>query len=180
MKTDKKYLKHTWVDPRLSVQPSEIHDKGIFATKSIKKGEVVMIWGGEVVRKSTFDETKYRIQSVIPIDDDLYLALPITDKSESIDEYLNHSCDPSSWLIDEVTVVARRDIKKGEEITLDSATWDSDGEWEYAEDGRCSCGTKICRKILTHHDWKRKELHIIYKNHFSPYLWRKINYEKIY
>ncbi len=174
MTPNKKYLKHTWVDPRLLVQPSKIHDKGIFSTQSIKKGEVVMIWGGEVVQKSIFDENKYRIQSVIPINEDLYLALPVSDTSESIDEYLNHSCDPSSWLIDEVTVVARRNIKKGEEITLDSATWDSDGEWEYTEEGKCSCNSKECRKILTHNDWKRMDLQKKYKNHFSPYLEKRI------
>ncbi len=34
---------------------------------------------------------------------------------------LNHSCDSNLWMADEATVVARRDIAAGEELTLDYA-----------------------------------------------------------
>jgi hypothetical protein len=40
------------------------------------------------------------------------------------DHYLNHSCDPNVWMIDEVTLAARRDIAKGEEVVADYAMWD--------------------------------------------------------
>jgi uncharacterized protein len=134
-----------------------------------------MIWGGTVIHEKDIDETKYRLQSVVPIDDETFLGIPITDTFEGVDEYLNHSCEPNVWLIDEVTIVARRDIKPGEEITLDCATWDCDENWSYTHDGKCRCGSKICRKILTHSDWTREDVQKKYREHFSPYIQRKID-----
>lgn len=40
-----------------------------------------------------------------------------------MDYFVNHSCDPVVWMRDDVTVVARRAIASGEEITGDYAVW---------------------------------------------------------
>lgn len=170
----KKYLERTWVDKRLRVGKSSIDGKGVFITADIKKGEKIMIWGGTIIPKNEYDDNKYRPQTIVPIDDNTYLGLPIKDTSQSADEFINHSCDPNTWLIDEVTMVARRDINKGEEITLDMATWDADLEWEYADEGNCRCGKSICRKKLTPQDWMRKDIQRRYHGHFSPYIEKKI------
>lgn len=170
----KSYLPRTWVDPRVIVQSSPIHGRGLFTNALIQKGEVVMIWGGVKILKKEYDERQFREQTIVPIDETYYLGLPITDTDPSIDEYLNHSCDPTTWLVDEVTVVARRSIHPGEEVTLDFATWDDEEEWGYAEKNECLCKSLFCRKILTAQDWKRQELQEKYKGHFSPFLEKRI------
>lgn len=129
-----------------------------------------MIFGGELINRKKFGNPKYRIMSIFPIDNDLYLGSTIEEK----DEYLNHSCDPNVYLHDEVSVVAMKDIKAGEEITLDCATWDSDSEWIYSEKGKCTCKSLMCRKILSYDDWTRRDIQEKYKGHFAPYLQKKI------
>lgn len=37
----------------------------------------------------------------------------------------NHSCDPTTWFVDDITMNARRDILPGEEITYDYSTTES-------------------------------------------------------
>lgn len=172
----KTYLRNTWLHSSLVPRPSPIHGTGIFTTTDIKEGDVIMIWGGIVIPQNEYDDTwqKYRNGSVVQISEDYYLGAAIDDE-QLLDEYLNHSCDPNTWLIDEVTVAARRNISAGEEITLDSATWNDDDEEEYSDDGFCTCGAIICRKRITGHDWKDKTLQEKYKGHFSPYLERKFN-----
>lgn len=160
----------TWADSRLVKKTSKISGDGIFVNNDIKKGEVLMIFGGEIVSKKNLTEKKYRLQTAFPISQDEFIVLPVSNTQDTIDEYLNHSCNPTAWLIDEVTVVARRNIKKGQEITVDVATWDIDEEWLFSDDGLCYCGKKICRKILNPQDYKRPELQKRYKGHFSPYI----------
>jgi uncharacterized protein len=174
---NKKYLSHTWVDPRLTTGVSKINGTGIFATKPIKKGETLIIWGGELVSKKDLDLTKYHAQSLVLIKDDTYLGLPIVDNYQGIDEYLNHSCDSNAWLKDEVTMVARQNIKSGAEITLDHALWDMDTQWDYLSEEvskDCNCGSSKCRKHLTPNDWKILELQKRYAGHFSPYIKKHI------
>jgi uncharacterized protein len=168
------YLLHSFIDARLVVGKSKIEGKGILAVGDIKKGERIMEWGGRKVLQNKFDQNVYRLQSAAPIDDDYFLATLTSDNIVMADEYLNHSCDPNAWLIDEVTVVARRDIKKGEEVTVDCATWDCDTENLYTDDGLCKCASKTCRKVLSPNDWQRKDLQVRYKGHFSPYIQKKI------
>lgn len=169
------FLPHSWIDPRLMIGKSKIQGKGIITTASITKGEKLMEWGGILIKRAEIDEGKHRLQTLVPIDDDLFLGLPVTDETETIDEYLNHSCDPTAWLTDEVTVVARKNLKTGDEITIDSATWDADEEWEFLEKGNCTCHTVLCRTILTPNDWKIPALQKRFKGHFSPYIQRKID-----
>ncbi len=170
----KPYLEKSWIDPRISVGKSAIHGKGMIAIAPIKEGETVMIWGGTVVSRTDYESVweQFHNASVVQIDEKNYLALPITNP-ETIDVHLNHSCDPNTWLVDEVTVVARRDIQKGEEITLDSATWNDDESEEYSDNDLCTCGSPLCRKFIKATDWKNPELQKKYAGHFSPYLERK-------
>ena len=162
--------------PALFKQHSPIHGMGVFTRDLIKEGETVMIWGGEVIPRDAYEDIwqQYRNGTVVQISEESFLAAPITD-SESLDESLNHSCDPNTWLIDEVTVVARRDIPAGEEITLDSATWNDDDSEEYSDEDICTCGSGMCRKKIKADDWKNSELQKRYNHHFSPFLQRRID-----
>jgi SET domain-containing protein len=173
------YLPRTWAEERVSVRASAIDGNGLFATRDIPEGTVLMIWGGVVVARKNIDYSVYRTETVVPISETEYLALPRSDTSEALDVFLNHSCDPTAWLVDEVTVVARRLIRAGEEITTEFATWfDYEPGDSYSEDWACKCGTPQCRKVLSAQDWQRVELQEKYAGHFSPFLERRIQKER--
>jgi hypothetical protein len=161
------YPSRSWISPKLSMGRSNIQGRGVFAAESIRAGETVMEFGGEQISREQMESGDYRIRSIWPIDADRFLALPNRDPDISLDEYLNHSCDANTWLSDEVTLTARRDIAPGEEITLDQGTWNVDGP--YIEDREpCSCGAENCRGMLTEEDWKRADVQKQYAGHFHP------------
>src|SRR5262249_42429522 len=58
--------------------------------------------------------------------------------------FLNHSCEASAGIRGRVTLTALRDIAKGEEVTLDYATTESDPHWAFD----CRCGVPGCRGIV--------------------------------
>jgi SET domain-containing protein len=157
--------------PKTEVRESKIHGRGLFATADIEKDEVVAVKGGHIIsREQLREEITPRLGPVeIQIDDDSFIA-PVTDEErESSMLYSNHSCDANLGLRGEVTFVALRDIRVGEELTHDWAMTDDD---DYSVE--CKCGSPNCRKTLTGKDWQRPELQKRYAGFFSAYLARKI------
>lgn len=159
---------HTWVSPKLASGKSKIHGEGVFTTEIITEGEKLMEFGGEVVPRDKVFSGDYRSRSIWIVGKDTYLALPTTDTEPSLDEQLNHSCDANSWLTDEVTLVAKRDIEAGEEITLDQGTWNFEDTNYTDHQESCNCATPICRHTLTENDWKLPEVQARYRDHFHP------------
>jgi hypothetical protein len=169
------YLARSWVNPKLAGGDSKIHGEGVFATVPIARGEKLMEFGGEKISGEQVAQGGYRECSVWTIADDAYLALPENDPEPSLDENLNHSCDPNAWLTDEVTLTARRDIAAGEEITLDQGTWnfdDSEYTWDETD---CGCGARGCRKKLTEKDWSLSAVQERYRGHFHPMVQKMID-----
>lgn len=150
-------------NPKIFFDKSKLNGKGMFTNEVIKKGEIILIWGGEWntdytdeigLPKAIIDKKHY-----IKWDDNLY---SIEYDGEDPNYFINHSCNPNSWLIDNFTLVARRNIKRGEEITADYSTWETG---EYKSKWLCKCGSKNCRKIITGNDWKHKYFQSTYTNH---------------
>jgi hypothetical protein len=164
-----KYRRKSWISPKIEVKDSQISEKGLFARAPIKKGEVIIIWGGTLITEDDVKKGRYRKGTAVEVGEGIYLAGKPNEPT-SKDDFLNHSCDSNLWLKDEVTLIARRNIKKGEELTADYATWVSRSYWKM----KCNCGSPLCRGIVTGNDWKRKDVQRRYKYHFSPYLKRKI------
>ncbi len=81
----------------------------------------------------------------------------------------NHSCDPNLWMADPITLSVRRDIRPGEEITIDYAVLSDDPTWVMP----CSCGTPLCRGLVRGDDWRRSDLQERYRSHMVPYLVRR-------
>ncbi len=156
-----------WFDPRLEVRNSKISGKGIFASKFIKKDEILMIWGGHIFTIQEIKEGKAKANSISGYKEGLFLGQPI-DAEDTIDQFLNHSCDPNVWMRDELRVVARRNININEEITADYAFWELESSWKLKD--LCNCGSIFCRKFITGNDWKIFDLQIKYANHFLPCL----------
>jgi len=123
--------------PKTEVRQSRIHGRGFFATDGIAKDEIVAVKGGHIIdRKTLREEVAPRLGPVeIQIDKDLFIA-PVTDEERELSMlYSNHSCDPNLGVRGEITFVARRDIRAGEELTHDWAMTDDD---DYLAD--CKCG----------------------------------------
>ena len=74
----------------------------------------------------------------------------------------------------EITFVAMRDIRAGQEFTPDWAMTDDD---DYSVE--CNCGAPDCLKTLTGKDWRRPELQKRYAGFFSAYLQRRIAFVAI-
>ncbi|MGD0284517.1 MAG: SET domain-containing protein [Candidatus Saccharimonadales bacterium] len=174
--------KDSWFSPSIEIRTSPISGKGIFAIAPIKKGEVVEIWGEYWNGKKTVEYTDSKVKAetakkqsklVMYWDTNLY---SIEERGADDGYYINHSCDSNLWLKDSFTLIARRDIKPGEEITIDYALFESSGDFisVYAATWDCHCGFIDCRHKITGKDWQLKAVQKMYKGHFSPLLNKKI------
>jgi uncharacterized protein len=161
----------SYLSPKTEVRESKIHGRGLFATADIAKDEIVAVKGGHIVNRKTLREkvTPHLGPVEIQIDEDLFIA-PVTEKErEGSMLYSNHSCNPNLGMRGEITFVAMRDIRTGEELTHDWAMTDDD---DYSVE--CKCGAPNCRKILNGKDWQRSDLQKRYAGYFSAYLADKI------
>jgi SET domain-containing protein len=157
--------------PKTEVRESKIHGRGLFANTDIAKDEIVAVKGGHIVDRETLrrEITPGLGPVEIQIDNDLFIA-PVNGHERELSMlYSNHSCEPNIGLRGEITFVATRAIRAGEELTHDWAMTDHD---DYLIE--CNCGASNCRKMLTGKDWQRSELQKKYAGYFSAYLAKKI------
>jgi len=161
----------SFLSPKIEVRESIMGGSASPKTMFIAKNEIVAVKGGHVVdRKTLREKITPRLGPVeIQIDDDLFIAPVIEEERELSMLYSNHSCDPNLGMRGEITFVAMRDIRAGEELTHDWAMTDDD---DYSIE--CKCGAPDCRKTLTGKDWQRPDLQKRYTGYFSTYLSRKI------
>jgi len=167
----------SWVSPKVIVKNrSKIHGRGIFAKEKIKKNEIIGEYGGVIVGSKTahqifetFGDYLFQVNKnsfIVPQRETNFVGIA----------FCNHSCNPNCGWRNKRTVVAMRDIKKGEELTLDYAMDGTDEPFpkKYPSRFNCLCKSKNCRKIITGQDWRRKDLQKKYAGYFSPYIAGKI------
>jgi len=156
--------------PKTEVRESPIHGHGLFAIAPIAKDEIVAIKGGHIINREQLREITPKLGPVeIQIGDDLFIAPVTQEEREASMLYSNHSCDANLGLRGEITFVALRDIRAGEELTHDWCVTDDDN---YSTS--CTCGSPNCRGTLTGKDWQRPELQKRYAGYFSAYLTKKM------
>jgi len=173
----KKYRKRSWIDPRIEIKSSPLHGKGMFAAAPIKEGEVAVIWGllktytnrEDAEKAAANGRAKGKSIYIEQIDEDLF---SVEERGDDPSYFMNHSCDPNLWMKDEVTLIARRDIKRDEELTLDYALAEPDED--FVASWKCACGCPLCRKRYTGKDWRTLELQERYHDHFTPLIKRRI------
>lgn len=161
--------KKTWVTPKVKISISKLGGRGMFAIRNIAEGEKVVVWGGNYVGHDEAMLAKDRGMLVMQWDDDLY---SVEERGDDDSYFINHSCDPNLWMVDAVTLVARRNISLGEELTADYALWEADES--YVSQWSCTCGTTLCWGRVTGRDWQNKALQQRYKDHFSPLINKRI------
>jgi uncharacterized protein (TIGR02569 family) len=153
--------------PGVEVRPSPIEGLGLFAARAFAAGEVVAVLGGRVVDDAGWAEATAGGQvSGYAIGEGRHLVQDEDDPAR----FGNHSCDPTTWLVDEVTLVARRPVATGEELTSDYATLTDDPAWALS----CRCGAAECRGWVTGVDHLRPELRRRYAGHLVPFLERRV------
>ncbi len=169
----RRYREQDWISPKVEIRPSEIHGKGMFAVAPISQNEVVAIWGGDFVNGTQAEKARLSGKAIQQIDDDVFEVFEYDKRGEGAPTYYhNHSCDPNTWMKDEVTISARRNIEPGEELTIDYAMFEADEN--YVMPWECNCDSVACRKQITGKDWFLPELQERYGNHFSPMINRRI------
>lgn len=160
---------YSHLSPKLEARPfPEKGGWGVFARMPIKKGELLVLWGGRILEEAELDPTMPNFtQRVIQIEEHFYLLTP--EQPEPADR-INHSCNPNAGFTGQIGLVAMRDITSGEEVCLDYAMCDGTPYDEFI----CSCGSKYCRGNITGEDWKRPDLRKRYAGYYMPYLQRRI------
>lgn len=148
-----------WVSSKIEIRKTAGKGRGTFAVGEIKAGEPLIIFGGEYTDSEGAKRARLAGKLAMQWGDDL-------------GHFINYSCDPNAWMKDVFTIVAKRNIKIGEEITTDYALWEADEN--YISKWECKCDSPICRKKVTCKDWRLPELQERYKNHFSPLINKKI------
>lgn len=161
--------KKSWINPKIEIRPAESKGDGMFAAQNIRGGEVLIVWNVEYTNAGEAKIAKSQGKMVMQWDSDLF---SVENAGEDPGFFINHSCDPNSWLEDAYTVSAMKPIKKDEEITIDYALFEHEiGKIEIAD---CRCGAPSCRRQITGGDWQIIKLQKRYKNHFSPLINKKI------
>jgi len=158
---------------KVEKRQSDIDSIGTFAKEDINKGEMIYIRGGYILPKGSafrYNEA----DGVWPITDDYELGAIDEKGFEKQKVNVNHSCNANCGLRGEITCVAMRDIKKGEEITQDYGLLDDIENYSFD----CKCGSPNCRKKITGKDWQIKELQKKYFDYFAAYLKEKIKNHK--
>jgi|SRR3989344_524495 len=120
------------------VKKSKIHGLGVFAGRDFKKGEVVIRW--DISRQLTPEEVERlpeKEKKFVAFVDGKYIVM------QSPAKYTNHLCD-ANLIVKDFCYVAKRDIKKGEELGEDYATDEISGFRM-----KCNCGSKNCRGIIS-------------------------------
>ncbi|HEU5122568.1 MAG TPA: SET domain-containing protein-lysine N-methyltransferase [Verrucomicrobiae bacterium] len=163
----KQYPQESWWIDGLKLSASAIDRTGVFSSRFIREGTVVIRWGGIVFTGSEMREGKACQHTYVGIDDDLFLANPAA-QPPGLDDFMNHSCDGNLWMEDDTTLIARRDIMADEELTSDYALWLNLPE--YRMKTPCNCHSPLCRHTITGLDWRIPEVQKRYFGHFSPFI----------
>jgi SET domain-containing protein len=129
--------------PGLAVAKSAIHGKGCFATVPFKRRRKIAEYTGEKITNKEAERRGHR----------RVLRISGLDQRWSIDgsrggngtHYINHSCRPNSFMQTvhgRLLVLALRDIRPGEEITIDYVSS------LHSDRKRCTCGVPGCRGTI--------------------------------
>jgi SET domain-containing protein len=147
-----KKIPHRRRTPLFEVRHSLIHGFGVFATRRIRKGTMVIEYLGDRVSHAQADA---RYEDKDPNDNHTFLftvdAKTVIDAGVNGNEarYINHGCDPnceSTTVNKRIFIAAIRTIQPGEELSYDyQIQRDSDDAPNVDEVYACRCGALNCR-----------------------------------
>lgn len=132
---------------KTKILQSPIEGQGYFANEDVPKGTIIYFYGETDIRypKEDFEKLDKKEKERL-------LEFAVEDEfgnwvETSTGPFTNHSCDPNIMPIfigGQYVDIAVKDIKMGDEITIDYSQFFSSTKWEM----KCNCGTNRCRKII--------------------------------
>lgn len=147
--------------PKLDIAMTQ-GKKGLFAIVSIDRNEVLIDLNGENYFRSP---TRRSLQ--------IGERRHVFGRDETVG-YLNHSCDPNSFLdFSCLCVRALRDIQRGEEVKVNYAAT----EYEMHDKFRCDCGSLACLQIISGFKFLTRDQQLQLKPCLAPYLLQKLEEE---
>lgn len=108
---------------------------GLFARRDIRRGELVFTIRGKIKTDDEWSKTKVNQEHLHQVDWDKFMLV------EPPSCFCNHSCNPNCGDRGN-KFYAMKNIKKGQEITVDYDTF----EWDWIM--KCKCGEENCRKVI--------------------------------
>ena len=165
------------------LRESPIAGHGVFATRDLPTGTLVWQNNDMNTDKAAVSYTWEQINNMEPtakalifnfgyqVDDDAFQG-PISEEElkDDISNYWNHCCDPNTWIIDINHWALRRDVKAGEELNADYATFDT----RFDRIPVCKCGKEACRGKVTPNDYLDPKLRARYGQHVMPYIAKRL------
>lgn len=133
--------------------------EGLFAKVNFKRGDLIFTWEG-VLKKGRFP--CYVGSRWLQIEKFQWIS-PLRNNPGW---YINHSCSPNSGIRNSVKIVAMKNIRRGEEVTFDYSTSESENGWYLI----CHCENKDCRRIIRSYAFLCEELKYKYRDFISEYL----------
>ena len=140
---------------RIQVRPSGVHGKGVFSTATLKKGEVIIEYKGEVIDW----QEALRRHPHDPKDPDHTFYFHV-DEHNVIDakyggnaaRWINHACTPNceaDEIDGRIFIKALRKIAPGTELFYDyGLIIDEPYTKKLKKQFECRCGTKGCRGTM--------------------------------
>jgi len=135
----------------LEVRATANMGRGVYATEPIQRGTCLVVCQGWLAKTDALPDDGLAMQ----VGPDLWLC----SKGESLDDCINHSCDPNAGFITgEPALFALCDIAPGEQIAWDYSTSIAEPGWTLD----CLCGSGRCRGVIRSwwelHDEERTRL----------------------
>jgi hypothetical protein len=128
------------------IKNTEKYGRGLYTTKYFDKNQVILKFSGiKVLFEEIKDHTTVYAHNLLQIGAQLYL-----DVSGEHSYYINHSCSPNCIIKmagNFPFLVAKRNIKSGEELTFDYSTTSNETPLTWQID--CKCGSVNCRKKIS-------------------------------
>jgi SET domain-containing protein len=144
------------------VKTSKIHGRGLYATADLDKDTDIIQYVGEKITKKESTRRALEWEEKARESGEGLVYIFELDGKYDIDgrlgdnpaRYMNHSCDGNCEAINydgEIWIVARRDIKKGEELVYDYGY-----DMEHFLDHPCKCGSDNCIGYIVREDQRSK------------------------
>ena len=136
---------HSWMNPKLMLGRSGISGFGVFCNTSLRKGEVLSVWGGKVYTRSEVEVMPKNslVRSIVNQLSNDFFSGPSNETDLDWSDFYNHSCDPNGRVVNSIFLIAVREITRGEEVTFDYA-----GNNNKELNFKCECGSYACRGFI--------------------------------
>ncbi|MBI3925525.1 MAG: SET domain-containing protein-lysine N-methyltransferase [Armatimonadetes bacterium] len=142
--------------PAIVARSSPQGGLGLFVTARIAAGDVIWYRDTDeepislfVIRTWSPEQQQRFFAYAVQVSQDCYTG-PRDGVVTDIADYMNHSCDPNTWFLDDQTMTAMRDIEAGQEIVYDYATSESAEHFVLP----CRCGSDGCRGTVRGSDYR--------------------------